>query len=280
LSGGQPPPDRQFGLEDEGRWYRLELSLLRDAFGRPLGSVALLVNTTNEHALEQLRYDLTHMLIHDLNNPLSAMQMALEMVPTGAAAATAALDDDARAALDIIRRSNERAQRLVSSLLDVSQLETGNLPIELEPVDAAHLAAGLRRELLPWAEERGLALEVQAAPGLPPVNADPELLDRVLRNLLGNAIKFTPAGGRVTCALAPGSPEVCFTVADTGPGLPGYVAERLFQKFVRGAGPGHGHGLGLAFCKLAVEAMGGRIWVESQPGGGTAFHFKLPPAVD
>jgi signal transduction histidine kinase len=93
---------------------------------------------------------------------------------------------------------------------------------------------------------------------------------------VGNAIKYTPAGGRITVSVEGARAEVKFTVEDTGKGLPEYVQKRLFGKFVRGQGKGHGHGLGLAFCKLAVEAMGGRIWAESEPGHGTAFIFTLP----
>ena len=268
----------QVGTDEPRRWYRVEISPLRDAYRAPLGRVALFVDITYERELAQLRSDLTHMLIHDLSNPLSAMQMALELVqPTEVGPnQPMVVGPEAREAVNIIRRSNERAQRLVSGLLDVSRLESGSVDLELEAVNTVILLEELRRELLPWAEENQLELRFEPAPDLPEARADYELLDRVLRNLVGNAIKYTPAGGRITVSVEGARAEVKFTVEDTGKGLPEYVQKRLFGKFVRGQGKGHGHGLGLAFCKLAVEAMGGRIWAESEPGHGTAFIFTLP----
>jgi signal transduction histidine kinase len=275
---GAERPAVPIGGAEPRRWYRVEISPLRDADGRPLGRVALFVDVTHERELAQLRSDLTHMLIHDLSNPLSAMQMALELVEPTEVGPNQPLvvGREAREAVAIIRRSNERAQRLVSGLLDVSRLESGSMDVEPEAVNAYILMEEVRRELLPWAEENKLALRLEPAPNLPDVRADYELLDRVLRNLVGNAIKYTPAGGTVTLRAEAEPPYVRFTVQDDGPGLPPEVQQRLFQKFVRGTGKGHGHGLGLAFCKLAVEAMGGRIWAESQLGAGTAFHFTLP----
>jgi signal transduction histidine kinase len=250
---------------------------LRDAYGQALGRVVLLRDVTGEHELRQLRSDLTHMLIHDLSNPLSAMQMAIELVqlrqdtPGGPITA----GEDAPDAVDIIRRSNLRAQRLVSGLLDVNRLESGVMQLDPEPVDAHALARGLQRELSAWAGERELSLTVVAAPRLPHVLADGDLLDRVLRNLLGNAIKFTPPGGAIGLAMAPEDGLVRFSVRDTGPGIPPAVQARLFEKFVRGSGPQRGHGLGLAFCKLAVETMGGRIWADGA-GPGATLCFTLP----
>ncbi len=280
LAAGSGPArtEVQVGAEEPRRWYRLEISPLRDGYDAPLGRVALFVDVTHERELAQLRSDLTHMLIHDLSNPLSAMQMALELVQPTESGPDHALvvGPEAREAINIIRRSNERAQRLVTGLLDVSRLESGSMDLELEAVNTIILMEELRRELLPWAEENQLELRLEPSPTVPDVCADYELLDRVLRNLVGNAIKYTPAGGRISLRVQAAPPDVQVTVADTGHGLPEYVSERLFEKFVRGQGRNHGHGLGLAFCKLAVEAMHGRIWVESHPGQGTAFHFTLP----
>jgi signal transduction histidine kinase len=227
-----------------------------------------------------MRDDLTHMLIHDLSNPLAAMQMALEMVQItdGEPDQPLAAGREARDALEIVRRSNQRAQRLVTSLLDISRLESGSVQVEADALRAGPLVETILAELQPWADEHQLALRRDLAADLPAVWADADLLDRVLRNLLGNAIKYTPAGGQITLSICPAAEEARFSVRDTGPGLPARVEEQLFSKFVRGVGPGHGHGLGLAFCKLAVEAMHGRIWAESQPGLGTAFHFTLPLA--
>jgi PAS domain S-box-containing protein len=272
---GEPPPEVQLGVADVRRWFRIEFSTLRDDRGRPLGRAALLHDITDQRLLQQMRTDLINMLIHDLSNPLSAMQMALELL-RGDSGPGPSVDAEAREAIEIIRRSNLRAQRLVASLLEISRLEGGHMPIEPQPVEGTLVAQFIVRDLRPLAAERQVELALDLAPGLPAVNADPDLLDRVLRNLLGNALKFTPAGGRVLLALQRLDDQVQFCVADNGPGLPAHVEARLFEKFVRGSGPHRGHGLGLAFCKLAVEAMGGHIWADNHPGQGVEFKFTLP----
>jgi signal transduction histidine kinase len=287
LQGEGAPPDSpldlmaapvQIGSGEHRRWYQVSFSALRDGNQRPVGRVALLHDVTDEHLLEKLRSDLTHMLIHDLSNPLSAMQMALEMVQPEGSEQPLLSGQEAREALEIVRRSNVRAQRMISSLLDVTRLESGHMPVDQEKVQAIDLAETAVRDMRALADARGLGVTVDLPPDLPPVQADAELLDRVLRNLLSNAIKFTPAGGAVQVTARCQGEHVIFTVRDNGLGLPLHVQTRLFEKFVRGSAGPQGHGLGLAFCKLAVEAMGGRIWVESQPGDGAAFHFTLPQA--
>jgi signal transduction histidine kinase len=132
------------------------------------------------------------------------------------------------------------------------------------------------------AEEKQLRLETDVADDLPDAWADPDLVWRVLQNLVGNAVKFTPRGGRVrvTAGLEPRASSARMlrvAVSDTGPGVPAEVRGRLFEKFAA-AGPGRGSGLGLAFCRLAVEAQGGRIWAESEPEKGSTFAFTLPAA--
>jgi signal transduction histidine kinase len=152
------------------------------------------------------------------------------------------------------------------------------MPVTPVALEAGRAMRAVAQALAPAAAERGLRLEVEVPPDLPAGLADPDLLDRVLQNLIGNAVKYTPAGGRVTVAARADEAGLVLTVADTGPGLPPQIRPRLFQKFVRGPGPLQGSGLGLAFCKLAVEAMGGRIWVESEAGRGAVFHFTIPAA--
>jgi signal transduction histidine kinase len=280
----------QIGQEEPRRWYRLTVSGLRDLNQHPVGRVVVLRDVTDEHLLQRLRGDLTHMLVHDLSNPLSAMHMALEMVhiQDNGPGQPPTVGPDAHEALEIVRRSNLRAQRLIASLLDISRLESGHMPVNRQPVNAVDLASGVARDLRPLADERGLALGLRLPDNLPAVLADPDLLDRVLRNLLSNAIKFTPRGGEATLTAAAGASEVTFTVSDNGNGLPDSVRARLFEKFVRGTSSPHGHGLGLAFCKLAVDTMGGHIWADGGAPGdagvgagaprGAAFHFTLPRA--
>jgi signal transduction histidine kinase len=131
---------------------------------------------------------------------------------------------------------------------------------------------------LPLVAEKGLRLKNEVPSQLPPIYADAALVERVLRNLIGNAIKFTSTGDvvRVAARADVSDSSILVSVSDTGPGIPADIRDLLFQKFVTGQQEERGSGLGLAFCKMAIEAHGKRIWVESPPGGGTMFAFTLP----
>ncbi len=157
------------------------------------------------------------------------------------------------------------------------------MPVNLLPVPVADLL----REVLPaqatLARNKRIRLESDLPANLPPVRADIVLIQRVLQNLIGNALKFTPEGGcvRVAAHLSieeAATAEVVISVRDNGPGIPPEIQSQLFQKFVTGGREEQGSGLGLAFCKLAVEAHGQRIWVESVPGTGAVFAFTLAVA--
>jgi signal transduction histidine kinase len=248
-------------------WYNLPVT----TENVPAGRLVVLRDVTEERSLSNLRDDLTSTMVHDLRNPLTVIQSALELLEVDA--------DSQSQVLPIMRQGLQRMLNLVTSILDVNRLESGQMPLEREPT----LLPGFVDEILAvqkvLADEKSVQLQNDLNGSLPPVTIDTELIGRVLQNLIGNAIKFTPAGGAVHVSARPDTVDVrrvVVSVRDTGPGLPAEVQTRLFQKFVRGAGPGRGSGLGLAFCRLAVEAHGGRIWADSAPGQGAAFHFTLP----
>ena len=130
----------------------------------------------------------------------------------------------------------------------------------------------------PSAEGKGIGLQIDIPPRLPMVNLDVDMIRRVIINLMDNSIKYTPEGGQVTVSARSNPTEVVVSVRDTGPGIPSDQHTRIFAKFARlqrEASP-KGIGLGLTFCKLAIEAHGGKIWVESQVGQGSTFSFRLP----
>jgi two-component system, NtrC family, sensor histidine kinase KinB len=239
-----------------------------------LGRLLVLRDVTEERMLEKLREDLTHTMVHDLRNPLTAISMSLQMLVSRTAGSLS--PDQQRTLNNALNRTHQLAG-LVNAILDLSQLESGHLPLRCESLSLAELAADTLYWQAPLAAEKGIFLEQGITEELPHVSADPALVRRVLENLIGNAIKFTPDGGRISLA-ATGAEKgtLRVTVADSGPGIPADLQARLFQKFVTGRQPGKGSGLGLAFCRLAVEAHGGRIWLENQPAGGAAFHFTLP----
>ncbi len=236
--------------------------------------MAVFHEVTHARELHQLRDDLAHMLVHDLRSPIGAIHSVLKM-----------LAQDARTlgherllkGIDIAKRSSERAQRLVDSLLDINQLEGGRMPVHTEVVSFGMLLDSVLTEMQPLAENRRIAITANISRRLPHVRADPQLLDRILRNLMSNALKFTPTDGHVDLQASSNPEGIVFTIRDDGPGISPKVHSRLFEKFVT-SNPAHGLGLGLAFSKLAIETMGGHIWADSVRESGAAFHFTLPVA--
>jgi signal transduction histidine kinase len=216
-------------------------------------------------------------LTHELRAPLTAIRCALELMREGGDPANAA------EVLDIALRNAERLGGLIDDILETSKLQTGKVSVAARPLSAGDAARDAVTALLPWADRKGLALAVVREPDLPPASADPKRLTQVLTNLLSNALKFTPAGGRVEVSVRRGRREragqVLFCVRDSGPGIALDEQAKLFRYFAQGeAGrtSGSGTGLGLAIARAMVELMGGTLWLESEPGRGAAFYFTLP----
>ena len=258
----------------DGSLYTEEQTIapVLDTQGRVTHFVAVKQDVSRRKETERLREDLVNTLVHDLRNPLTVIRGALELIH----------GDPALARPELLRpalQASDRLIDLVSRLLEVHGLEQGRLPLERSEHDLTALVEEAAAMQGPLARERGLRLLTEVSPGMPAVEVDASLVSRVLQNLLGNALKFTPAGGTVGVrATHDPARGVVVSVADDGPGIPAELRERLFQEFVRGRHAQRGSGLGLAFCRKAVEAHGGRISVESEPGRGTTFTFDLPVA--
>ena len=274
--GDEPPAEGEYEVPPNTiHWLNLPVMAGPDSLGRLL----VLHDVTKERRLERMRDDLTHTMVHDLRNPLTVILGALDVLKLETAANPSFTYSEF---LDIASQSTNQMIRLVSAILDISRLESGQIPLNQKVVSLSDSVAEIIRLQTPLAADKKLHLETDLPPTLPSVWADPALLGRVLQNLIGNTIKFTPEDGliRVSASLfeeQPGMLQVA--VKDDGPGIPAKLKSRLFQKFAAGRQENSGSGLGLAFCRLAVEAHGGRIWVESEPGQGTAFIFTLPIAV-
>lgn len=228
--------------------------------------------------LEELRDSLTHMIMHDLVAPLTAIQIGVEGVLdrlTTKQPPTEANERMLRTAYDGCRRLMD----MLRDVLSVSRLEEKKLPVSIETVDLAKLIDSTVGIIEPSRALAGVTIKVELSPEMGPVRCDPSLVGRVLLNLISNSIKFTPSGGTVTVAARRVEGEVELQVRDTGMGIPEEYLERIFDKFFQG-GSAHtarkGQGLGLAFCRLAVEAHGGRIWAESEPEKGSRFIVRLP----
>jgi PAS domain S-box-containing protein len=223
-------------------------------------------------AATQARDEVLGIVAHDLRDPLGTVLMASQLV----AELVRPEPPELQKQLDVIRRAAERMRLLIQDLLDVKRIESGTLTVVLSPTDATALLAEAYEQLSPLARASGLELELEARGALPYVAADPARVHQVLSNLVGNAIKFTPRGGRVTMCAEDLSPVVCFAVSDTGPGIPPEHLAQVFGKMWQATRGDHrGIGLGLTIAKGIVDAHGGRIWAESTVGEGSTFFFTL-----
>jgi signal transduction histidine kinase len=217
------------------------------------------------------REEVLKIVSHDLRNPLNTISMS-----AGLMLEVTVAEEQRVQQLSMIKRAGERMNRLIQDLLDVAKLEAGRLGIEPKPMDVSQVVTEAVDMLRPLAFEKGIRLDVVVADGLPVIAADAGRALQVLSNLVGNAIKFTPADGRVTIRVEAAAGSVRFCVADTGSGIPPEQLPQIFGRFWQAdRSDRRGIGLGLAIAKGIVEAHGGRIWVESRVGEGTSFYFTL-----
>jgi signal transduction histidine kinase len=223
--------------------------------------------------LEKLRDDLVHMVVHDMRSPLMVMLGHLQLLRESSKTVLGENVSDLEAAA----QSARALAGMASDLLDVSRLEAGKMPLDRAEHELGALAAEVARALGVLDRERTIELVIEQDRV---VSCDQGLVRRVLENLIGNAVKHTPAGGRVRLSLSGGGSSVRVSVSDEGPGVPADARARIFDKFETVAARRdqryHSAGLGLAFCKLAVEAHGGRVGVDSGEPCGSVFWFELP----
>lgn len=222
------------------------------------------------------RDDVLGIVAHDVRTPLNTILLAAKVLERQLGKEGMA---EHLGSVQTILRSVSRANRLIHDLLDVARMEGGGLRITKRQFPARQLLVDAMNADELRAAEASIAMRVDAAEGLPDVDADRERLLQVLENLVGNAIRFTPLGGTITLGATALPGEVLFRVADTGAGIPAENLGRVFERFWQASrAERHGAGLGLPICKGIVEGHGGRIWVESQPGAGTTFYFTIPTA--
>jgi signal transduction histidine kinase len=234
----------------------------------------ILRDISERQALDELRADLTSMIFHDLRSPLGNIISSLEVLQT-----TLPKEDEApRSVLSIALRSSRRLLRLVESLLDLGRLETGQAVLHKTSSSLGALIVEAVEEVLPVAEAKGHVVRFDLTPDLPQVEMDVDMIRRVVINLLENAIKYTRSEGQITVSARLENGQVAVGVRDTGPGIAPRDHGRIFERFARlhRGDSAKGLGLGLAFCRLAVEAHNGRIWVDSDIGRGATFSFTLP----
>ncbi len=250
--------------------------------GENLGRMFILRDMTHELELEAFRQEMSHMLVHDLRSPLGGVISGIHSALEEFTPEKDNVDFDiATQLLNISLTSANSLLNLVESILDVNRLEMGELPLALDEFDLRQIAQSAIQTLAETAKAAEIDVTLDAPSDLPLLMADQEKIERVLINLIDNALRYTPQGGTIRLFLTPKPYIIQVTVADNGPGIPLDQRERIFERFVqvntsRRKRGSKGSGMGLTFCKLAVEAHGGQIWVEDAPEGGCAFHFTLP----
>jgi two-component system phosphate regulon sensor histidine kinase PhoR len=241
------------------------LAGLARAFNRMAGEV---------HASRKTLQDFVANVSHELRTPLTAIRGFVEALRDGT------ITDEAgrQRSLAVIAGEERRLQRLVAGLLDLSRIESGQAALRREPVDLAALLRGCAEVVAHRAEEAGVTLDLALPTDLQPVTGDADRLEQVVANLLDNALRYTPAGGRITLAARMDSGTVAVSVADTGRGIPPEALPHLFERFYTAdpARTGQGAGLGLAIAREIVHAHGGELTVVSTPGAGSIFTIHLP----
>jgi signal transduction histidine kinase len=259
--------------EDSARLLSALLPLMRtNTDGR------LLTERASSDAALSHRDDFLGMVSHDLNNQLGGIVLGASMLRRQAS--DSAEGRRVVTGTDRILLCAARMKRLLGDLTDVTRLSAGKLAVTIASTDETRMVAEVVATFGSLAAEKGVALsqEVDGPPLL--VACDRGRITQVLANLVGNALKFTPAGGRVTMRVSDWGDEACFSVCDTGCGIPEPLLEAVFERFWQaGEDDRRGLGLGLYIAKSIVDAHGGRIWAESVVGSGSTFQFTLPRAV-
>ena len=227
--------------------------------------------------LERMKADFFSSMSHELRTPLTSIKEGTGLLLDGVGGETT---DKQRRLLTILAEESNRLIGVVNSLLDLSKLEAGMLNYEFETVNLDPLIRRAVAEIAPLVEAKQITVETAIEVPLPPARLDPERMLQVLRNLLGNAVKFTPKGGQVTVTATPVDGKLQVSVQDSGPGIPAESLTAIFEKFHQGNDKGAhtrpGTGLGLAIAKNIINSHGGEIWAESQLGQGSKFCFVLP----
>ncbi len=238
--------------------------------------LVILQDLSQTRRLQTARRDLVANVSHELRTPLASLKALTETLRDGA------LDDPPAATrfLDQLNGQVDDLTQIVDELVELTRIESGQVPLRLAPVMVADVVNAVLQRLAPQAERAGLVIASRIPADLPAILADRDRIGQVTTNLLHNAIKFTPRGGRVEVEAAVQASEVVVSVHDTGIGISAESLPRVFERFykVDRSRTEGGTGLGLAIAKHIVQAHGGRIWVESREGEGSTFSFAVPRA--
>ncbi|MAU10574.1 MAG: hypothetical protein CL607_12175 [Anaerolineaceae bacterium] len=268
-------------IDDSTRHIQRQIIPVRNDQRRVVAALLVYYNKTEEYELVRARQMFSRMIVHDLRSPLTAVKASFrlfqELIPE---------DSQHRPILERAIDASERAIRTVmmrvDSLLDIAKMESGTMDLETEIAHLPDLIDKIQTQLGPLATELNIAIETDYMDDLPLLNIDSEKTERILMNLMDNALKHSPENATVTIrAVEAKNGQLQVDIMDEGPGVPDSYKEKLFDQFVQiegQHGKRRGVGLGLTFCRLAVQAQGGRIWISDNPAGGSIFSITLPTA--
>jgi two-component system phosphate regulon sensor histidine kinase PhoR len=267
---------REMRLIERPSRYYLQVITTPIIGGGEWRALVVFHDLTDVKRVEQVRRDFVANVSHELRTPLASIKSVIETLQSGAL-------EDREAAQDFLSRADSEIDRLVQmveELMELSRIESGEVPLARQPVEMAAVLTEAVERLRRQAERQGLSLSLEVAPNLPPIIGDAERLERVAVNLIHNALKFTPARGSIHVSADFVGGTVTVKVSDTGVGIAPEDLPRIFERFYKAdrARGSVGTGLGLAVVKHTVEAHGGTVSVQSELGHGSTFQFSLPTA--
>ena len=231
--------------------------------------------------MESLKDSLVHLIVHDLRAPLTVVKESINVLIEQATEKSGSWSEETQGILQGANRHCSLQANLIDDILDLNRLEEEKVPLHKTEVDLCSLAHSCVEMFEAQGKKDGINCACRFPEALPRIQADESMTRRILINLIGNSLKFTDEGGKITVHLKESDRFVECAVEDDGVGIPNEHLNRIFDKFFQIDSTQvsrRGKGLGLAFCRLAVEAHGGRIWAENKEGGGSRFVFKLPIA--
>lgn len=268
--------DSYFSTRRKGKQqhYQVQVTPVNNKEGERIGVVTLFQDVTSLKEVDDIKSDFVSTVSHEFRTPLTSIQMSIGLLREKAIGGLTANQQEL---MQIVEEDTARLTRLVNDLLNLSKIESGKISMEIGPVKVKTLIDSAANPLLVQAKDKQINLKLhQNEPELL-VRADPAKISWVLSNLLGNAIRYTPPNGSITISSEVRGSKVYISVSDNGPGIPKKYHNSIFEKFVQVKEnlTSGGAGLGLAIAKEIVDAHGGRIWVDSEPGKGSVFTFTL-----
>lgn len=281
VEGDTPKAKREVNLSAESvrRYYLISSAIINapEGSGTNYWFMIQIRNITAEKELDQLKDDFLQSLTHDLRSPMTAVRGYLQVLGEEMAGP---LNDEQKKMIHIMENASTKLLHIVSNLLDSAKMSAGKLKLNISDCNLRQILPNTVEIFHTEAAKKKISLTLDMPDSMRPIRLDPHLLERVIINLIGNAIKFTPDGGFITIKVIDLTDRIQVQVTDTGNGMPAEFLNKIFKKFEQASGTRGGTGLGLSICKFVVDAHYGEIGVRSKQGEGTTFTFTIPRGLE